>query len=102
MTVGQMVELVVLALMPALAKRVGRKSLLAVGLSAYAMRMALFAYVDVLPAPPMAVLVAGVALHGLTTWWDIIECAEEEKILDAATVKKVTAFLKDPDGWKAP
>jgi orotate phosphoribosyltransferase len=45
---------------------------------------------------------AGVALHGLTTWWDIIECAEEEKILDASTVKKVTAFLKDPDGWKAP
>ena len=45
---------------------------------------------------------AGVALHGLTTWWDIIECAEEEKILDAATVAKVTAFLKDPDGWKAP
>ena len=45
---------------------------------------------------------AGVALHGLTTWWDVIECAEEEKILDAATVKKVTACLKDPDGWKAP
>jgi orotate phosphoribosyltransferase len=45
---------------------------------------------------------AGVALHGLTTWWDIIECAEEEKILDADTVAKVTAFLKDPDGWKAP
>ena len=45
---------------------------------------------------------AGVALHGLTTWWDIIECAEEEDILDASTVKKVKAFLKDPDGWKAP
>jgi len=45
---------------------------------------------------------AGVALHGLTTWWDIIECAEQEKILDADTVAKVTAFLKDPDGWKAP
>jgi orotate phosphoribosyltransferase len=45
---------------------------------------------------------AGVALHGLTTWWDIIECAEAEKILDADTVAKVTAFLKDPDGWKAP
>jgi orotate phosphoribosyltransferase len=45
---------------------------------------------------------SGVALHGLTTWWDIIECAEAEKILDAATVKKVTAFLKDPDGWTAP
>jgi len=45
---------------------------------------------------------AGVALHGLTTWWDIIECAEAEKILDAPTVEKVTAFLKDPDGWTAP
>jgi orotate phosphoribosyltransferase len=45
---------------------------------------------------------AGVALHGLTTWWDIIECAEQEKILNADTVAKVTAFLKDPDGWKAP
>lgn len=45
---------------------------------------------------------AGVALHGLTTWWDVIECAKEENILDADTVKKVTAFLKDPDGWKAP
>jgi len=45
---------------------------------------------------------AGVALHGLTTWWDIIECAEEEKILDAATVAKVRVFLKDPDGWTAP
>lgn len=45
---------------------------------------------------------AGVALHGLTTWWDIIECAEQEKILDVDTVAKVTAFLKDPDGWEAP
>jgi MFS family permease len=47
------------------AKRVSRKSLLLVGCVAYALRMALFAYVDAIPLPPIATLVAGVALHGL-------------------------------------
>jgi len=45
---------------------------------------------------------AGVALHGLTTWWDVLECAEQEKFFDKPTIDKVAAFLKDPDGWKAP
>jgi len=65
MTVGQMSEIVVLGVIPLVAKQVSRKSLLAVGLYAYALRMALFAYVDVLPLPPVATLVLGVALHGL-------------------------------------
>jgi orotate phosphoribosyltransferase len=42
---------------------------------------------------------AGVTLHGLTTWWDVLECAEQEKRLDKPTIEKVAAFLKDPDGW---
>ena len=45
---------------------------------------------------------AGVDLHGLTTWWDIIECASDEKILDASTIEKVTGFLKAPDAWQPP
>lgn len=60
MTIGQMTELVVLALIPLFAKRFSRKSLLAVGLIAYAGRMALFAY-----APTMVPVIVGVALHGL-------------------------------------
>src|SRR6202008_74199 len=44
MTIGQMVEVLVLALIPLVAKQVSRKSLLAVGLCAYALRMAIFAY----------------------------------------------------------
>ncbi len=60
MTLGQMSELVVLALIPFFAKRTTRKNLLAVGLCAYAARMALFAYSDsLLP------IMLGVALHGL-------------------------------------
>jgi len=64
MTIGQMSEVVVLGAITLFAKRISRKTLLAVGLLAYAARMALFAYVDVLPFPPMLTLVAGLLLHG--------------------------------------
>jgi len=60
MTIGQMSEILVLALIPLVAKKASRKSLLAVGLAAYAARMALFAYTD-----SLATVLAGVALHGL-------------------------------------
>jgi nucleoside transporter len=60
MTIGQMSEILVLAAIPLVAKRVSRKTLLATGLLAYAARMALFAYCESLWA-----LLLGVALHGL-------------------------------------
>lgn len=65
MTVGQMSELVVLALIPLVAKRASRKTLLAVGIIAYALRMFLFAYVDAIFLPPTLTLILGVALHGV-------------------------------------
>ena len=64
MTIGQMTEIGVLACIPLVAKTVSRKSLLLVGLAAYAVRMALFAYVDVLPLPAMLTLILGVSMHG--------------------------------------
>lgn len=64
MTIGQMSEVIVLGAIALFAKRVPRKTLLAVGLIAYAARMALFAYVDVIPLPQMLTLVIGLALHG--------------------------------------
>lgn len=64
MTIGQMSEVLVLGAITLFAKQVSRKTLLAVGLLAYAARMALFAYVDVIPLPPMVTLVVGLALHG--------------------------------------
>ncbi|HMS16617.1 MAG TPA: MFS transporter [Planctomycetota bacterium] len=60
MTVGQMSEILVLGLIPLLAKKVSRKSLLLVGLLAYAGRMALFAH-----CTSMVPILLGVALHGL-------------------------------------
>jgi len=62
MTIGQMSELLVLALIPTLAKGLSRKTFLAIGLLAYAGRMALFSYADVVG---LGGIIAGVALHGL-------------------------------------
>ncbi|MFT5050234.1 MAG: nucleoside transporter [Chlamydiales bacterium] len=59
MTIGQMSEILVLGALPLFARRVSRKSLLAIGILAYAARMALFAYTD-----SLATVLLGVALHG--------------------------------------
>ena len=60
MTIGQMSEILVLAAIPFLAKALSRKWLLAIGILAYAGRMALFAYTD-----SIWLILLGVALHGL-------------------------------------
>ncbi|MDG1498624.1 MAG: MFS transporter [Planctomycetota bacterium] len=62
MTIGQMSEILVLAVIPFAAKSMSRRSLLAVGLAAYALRMWLFANVDAIGP---AGLLIGIALHGL-------------------------------------
>jgi nucleoside transporter len=59
MTVGQMMEIAVLAMMPLLTKKLSRKGLLALGIAAYAARMALFGYTS-----NIVTVIAGVALHG--------------------------------------
>ena len=60
MTIGQMTEILVLAMMPFLTKWFTRKHLLLIGLAAYALRMALWAFMPTLPF-----VMAGIALHGL-------------------------------------
>jgi len=60
MTIGQMSEIAVLAALPFLMKAFPKKTILAIGIVAYALRMAIFAY---FPSLPM--VLAGVALHGL-------------------------------------
>ena len=69
MTIGQLSELVALSLMSFLVKRFSRKTLLAVGIIAYAARMALFAYAGpistALGVAPLVVIIIGLAMHGL-------------------------------------
>lgn len=69
MTIGQMSEILVLAAIPMVAKQLSRKTLLAIGLVAYALRMALFAHVGAISSatqvPEVAILMCAIALHGL-------------------------------------
>ncbi len=69
MTIGQIAEILVLAAMPIVAVKLSRKSLLGIGILAYAARMALFAWVEPISAAtgvdPVAILILGVAMHGL-------------------------------------
>jgi MFS family permease len=60
MTIGQIAEIAVLAFMPLLAKRFSRKALLGIGVVAYTLRFAVFAFV-----PYTAAVVPALALHGL-------------------------------------
>ena len=68
MTIGQMTEIAVLALIPLFAKKVSRKTLLGLGIVAYALRMALFAYLPdiatALSVSQISIAIVGVALHG--------------------------------------
>ena len=59
MTIGQIAEIAVLALMPLVAKRVPRKTLLVAGLCAYVLRFAVFAYF-----PQAWAVIPALALHG--------------------------------------
>ena len=44
---------------------------------------------------------AGVALHALATWWDVLQVAEDRGELAEQAAQEVRAFLEDPDGWSA-
>lgn len=66
MTIGQMAEIGVLALIPLFAKKYSRKALLCVGIAAYALRMFLFAYGPSFPETlQLPAIILGIAMHGL-------------------------------------
>ena len=58
-------------------------------------------YYDIFPQSAGHLKDLGVKLHYLTTWWDVLEVAEEDKTFDAATLKEVRAFLTEPSKWSA-
>jgi nucleoside transporter len=65
MTIGQMMELAVLAFIPLFAKKVSRKALLCTGIIAYTLRMFLFAYGPSFPeALQLPAIILGVSMHG--------------------------------------
>jgi len=54
---------------------------------------------DIFPAGIEKLREAGVSLHALATWWDVIALAESQGAFDRSGLKTVRAFLEDPEGW---
>ncbi len=60
MTVGQFTEMLLLPFLPLLLRSIGMKWTLALGMAAWGVRYGIFAF-----SPPVALVVLGVALHGI-------------------------------------
>lgn len=55
----------------------------------------------IFPASAENMKAAGVTLHALTTFWDILAVAREKNYFDAQTLDEVEKFLHEPDRWSA-
>ncbi|MBB4264446.1 orotate phosphoribosyltransferase [Roseospira visakhapatnamensis] len=44
---------------------------------------------------------AGLTLHFLANWWDVLEEAEHRRAFSPEAIEGVRAFLQDPIGWSA-
>lgn len=58
-------------------------------------------YYDIFPDAPDRLKVAGMRLHYLATWWDVLNVCRDEARFDAATLTEVESFLKKPLAWSA-
>jgi orotate phosphoribosyltransferase len=44
---------------------------------------------------------AGIRLHFLATWWDVVHEAEAGRHFPPESIAEVRKFLTDPVGWSA-
>jgi orotate phosphoribosyltransferase len=58
-------------------------------------------YYDIFPDAPARLEAAGMRLHYLATWWDVLAAAKEQKRFSAETITQVESFLKEPLKWSA-
>lgn len=58
-------------------------------------------YFDVFEAARPQLDAAGLRLHALATWADVVAVAKEDGLFDAPTLAEVEGFRNDPAGWSA-
>jgi orotate phosphoribosyltransferase len=56
-------------------------------------------FYDIFPNTRALLGEAGITLHYLATWWDVLKIARAEKIFDEATLDEVEKFLHGPGEW---
>jgi orotate phosphoribosyltransferase len=58
-------------------------------------------YYDIFPDTPQKLEAAGMRLHYLATWWDILKVCKDEKRFSDETIAEVESFLSAPVQWSA-
>jgi len=58
-------------------------------------------FYDIFPAARQIMADAGITLHYLTTWRDVISVAAEKGMLKPDQIEKINAYLNDPAEWSA-
>lgn len=58
-------------------------------------------YYDIFPDTPARLKQAGMRLHYLATWWDILRICKQENRFDTVTLGEVERFLTEPIRWSA-
>ncbi len=58
-------------------------------------------YYDIFPDTRAKLAEAGLTLHHLATWWDVLAFARDEKRFDPGTLAEVESFLNAPLRWSA-
>ena len=58
-------------------------------------------YYDIFPETPARIEAAGMRLHYLATWWDVLKVCRDEQRFDAATLTEVERFLNNPIAWSS-
>lgn len=58
-------------------------------------------YYDIFPETPARLEAAGMRLHYLATWWDVLKVCRDEQRFDAATLTEVERFLNNPIAWSS-
>ncbi len=56
-------------------------------------------FYDIFPNTRDLLAGAGITLHHLATWWDVLKIARAEKTFDTATLDEVEKFLHGPAEW---
>jgi len=58
-------------------------------------------YYDIFPETPKKLEAAGIRLHYLATWWDILRVCKEQERFSPETLAEVESFLSAPVKWSA-
>ncbi|MEH6528482.1 MAG: orotate phosphoribosyltransferase [Porticoccus sp.] len=56
-------------------------------------------FYDIFPGTREKLAEAGVNLHSLTTWWDVLEVCKESGQMDDQSLAEIEAFLNAPEEW---